>query len=436
MKNKISQLQDKIQFFKEDKKQQKLVLIGVLGIIFFSMMGIAKLRQPEAKEKKSFYSSAVQITDFSKSDQAESEWMAKSEDSIINLSKQMKTIIKSLEQKDKKIKELEETILDYSSKPQSHAISKPDLNNQNSDNNNANENLSIPIYDYSSNLNKRDWSKDFTGSSQSTNSGKQEYDSKESLKNSMGIESFDLTYATDNKIDYELDNYLPAGSYATARLLSSVDASVGVESQANPRPVLFRVTSNAQTAKNAGESQTIDIKGCTVTGAASGDLSSEKVYIRLLKMTCSKQKNKVIETQINGYAAALGKAGIRGPVVSREGDYLVKSFFAGMVSSFGDGMAARFKPTTSFVDGITSTKQNSEDIAKTGLGEGTSNAMDRLANYLIKRAEQYQPVVAIPANIDVELVFIEGVSLDGTTPNSEENNQDSKKVSFNEVNNE
>jgi hypothetical protein len=36
---------------------------------------------------------------------------------------------------------------------------------------------------------------------------------------------------------YKLDYYLPAGSYAKANLISGIDASVGVSSQSDPRPV-------------------------------------------------------------------------------------------------------------------------------------------------------------------------------------------------------
>ena len=63
--------------------------------------------------------------------------------------------------------------------------------------------------------------------------------------------------------------------------------------------------------------------------------------------------------------------------------------------------------------------------------------MDRLADYMIDRAEQYQPVISIPANIDVELVFIEGVALDGSNILEQQDTKKKvKKLSFNEVTNE
>ena len=47
------------------------------------------------------------------------------------------------------------------------------------------------------------------------------------------------------------------------------------------------------------------------------------------------------------------------------------------------------------------------------MGQGISGASDRLSNYLINRAEQYQPIVSIPSGIEVEVVFVEGFHLNG-----------------------
>jgi conjugal transfer pilus assembly protein TraB len=60
------------------------------------------------------------------------------------------------------------------------------------------------------------------------------------------------------------------------------------------------------------------------------------------------------------------------------------------------------------------TQQSSvQDIVGSGVGKGIESSSSRLSEYLIKRAEQYQPVISIAAGIDVELVFIDGVYLDG-----------------------
>ena len=114
--------------------------------------------------------------------------------------------------------------------------------------------------------------------------------------------------------------WLPAGAHAEAVVLAGVDASAGVSSQGDPRPVLLRITGPAWTAAEDGTALQVDVDGCTVTGAAHGDLSSEKVYVRFRTMTCAgPEPGTVIETEVAGFVAGSGKTGVRGPVVSREG---------------------------------------------------------------------------------------------------------------------
>ena len=53
------------------------------------------------------------------------------------------------------------------------------------------------------------------------------------------------------------------------------------------------------------------------------------------------------------------------------------------------------------------------DIGRAGLGAGASSAGQKVADYLIRRAEQYQPVIQLQAGTPVTVVFIEGARLDG-----------------------
>ena len=53
------------------------------------------------------------------------------------------------------------------------------------------------------------------------------------------------------------------------------------------------------------------------------------------------------------------------------------------------------------------------EILQGGLGEGIATSGDMVSKYLIERAEQYQPVIEMPTGIDVEIVFLEGVFING-----------------------
>ena len=55
------------------------------------------------------------------------------------------------------------------------------------------------------------------------------------------------------------------------------------------------------------------------------------------------------------------------------------------------------------------------DIGRAGLGAGARTTGQKVADYLIRRAEQYQPVIQLQAGTRVTVVFIEGAWLDGRT---------------------
>ena len=202
-------------------------------------------------------------------------------------------------------------------------------------------------------------------------------------------------------------------------MLAGVDASAGISSQGDPRPVLLRLTGPAWTAAPSagdGAALSVDLAGCTVTGAAHGDLSSEKVYARLRTLTCAgPEPGTVVETRVAGFVANAGKAGVRGPVVSREGALVEKAFLAGMVSGLGQGVSGAFAPQAVATGGAGAAVANTglADIGRAGLGAGAASAGQKVADYLIRRAEQYQPVIQLRAGTRVTVVFIEGARLDG-----------------------
>lgn len=211
--------------------------------------------------------------------------------------------------------------------------------------------------------------------------------------------------------------WLPAGAHAQAVITAGAAAPVGVRSQSSARPVVMRITSQAISAsdENGAVSKT-DIRGCVITGAARGDLSSERVYVRLQNMTCQREHG-IIETEVRGFVAGSGQTGVRGPVISREGDLVQRSFFAGVLGGFGEAASEAFAPEVS-VDGGTvanlgSTHDRLEDALQSGLANGVGRAGDRLSQYYIERAEQYQPVVNLAGGTEVEIVFLQGTWIDG-----------------------
>ncbi len=207
-------------------------------------------------------------------------------------------------------------------------------------------------------------------------------------------------------------DYLPPNSYATAKVIVGVDASAGVSSQTDPLPVVLRITGPARSVVQNGRVLTTKLEGCIVNGAARGDLSAEKIYVKLAKMTCDQPGGRVAVSEVKGFISFGGKTGVRGRVVTREGGLIGQAFLAGIAGGFGRAFTAN---TNAVLQGSNVTVNGARQllgpgaIATGGLGEGVSKAGDMVSKYLIERAEQYQPVIEMPTGIDVEIVFLDGV---------------------------
>lgn len=206
-------------------------------------------------------------------------------------------------------------------------------------------------------------------------------------------------------------NYLPPNSIATAKVVVGVDAATNVKSASDPLPVLLRVTGPARSVFSDGKLLRTRVQGCMVNGAAYGDLSSEKVYVKLQRMTCPQPGGRYAVSEVKGFISFGGKVGLRGRVVSREGGLVTQAFLAGLAGGFGRGFSANsnalLRGTNVSVDGKRE-QLSAAEIAQGGFGEGVSTAGDKLSDYMIERAEQYQPVIEMPTGADVEVVFLDG----------------------------
>lgn len=230
-------------------------------------------------------------------------------------------------------------------------------------------------------------------------------------KQSGGAGKQSGTFAGQAALYTDSPNYLPPNSIAQAKVVVGVDAATNVKSQSDPLPVLLRVTGPARSVFSDGRLLRTRVQGCMVNGAAYGDLSTEKVYVKLQRMTCPQPGGRYAVSEVKGFISFGGKVGLRGRVVSREGGLIGQAFLAGVAGGFGRGFSANansvFSGTNVSVEGKREALSPGE-IVKGGLGEGIASAGDTVSDYLIERAEQYQPVIEMPTGADVEVVFLEG----------------------------
>jgi conjugal transfer pilus assembly protein TraB len=217
-----------------------------------------------------------------------------------------------------------------------------------------------------------------------------------------------------------VDTTIPAGAFARTILLSGLDASAAMNASSDPRPMLLRIIDPGTLPRRFQS----DLKDCHCTASAFGDLSSERIYARLEKLTCIERKTgEIIETQVAGYVAGPdGKAGIRGIVASKDGQYLGRSLVGGLFAGLSNIANPQNRRATvnPFFPGASQVAPPSigENFIS-GMSSGATSALDRLSQYYIDRAEQLQPVIQVAAGQEVDIVFTEGTFIGSQSAHSD-----------------
>lgn len=204
-----------------------------------------------------------------------------------------------------------------------------------------------------------------------------------------------------------ISTFLPV-SFTRGTLLGGLDAPTGGQAQSNPHPILIRLSDNSVLPNRfRGE-----YRDCFVVAAGYGDISSERAYLRTENLSCVRGDGATLEVKIQGSVYGEdGKVGMRGRLVTKQGQMLANALLAGVVSGIGSGLATSSTSySTSALGTIASA--SGADAYRAGLGSGVGKALDRLAQYYIKLAENTFPVIEIDAGREIDVVITKGVRID------------------------
>jgi conjugal transfer pilus assembly protein TraB len=204
-----------------------------------------------------------------------------------------------------------------------------------------------------------------------------------------------------------VSTFLPV-SFTRGTLLGGLDAPTGGQSQSNPHPVLIRLSDNSVLPNRfRGE-----YRDCFVIAAGYGDISAERAYLRTENLSCVRADGMALEVKIQGSVYGEdGKVGMRGRLVTKQGQMLANALLAGVVSGIGQGLA--ISSTTYSTSALgTVASASGTDAFVAGMGTGVSKALDRLAQYYIKLAENTFPVIEVDAGREIDVVITKGVRID------------------------
>lgn len=203
-------------------------------------------------------------------------------------------------------------------------------------------------------------------------------------------------------------DFLPAGSFVRVAMLNGVDAPTGGQAQSNPLPVAFHVLDVA----NLANQHKLDIRDCRVIAATWGDLSSERMMGRTETLACVIE-GEAVEMPIKGQVIGEdGKAGVRGRLVTKQGQLLANTLFAGALSGIGKAFQSSATITSMGGGGITQTI-DPDKIGQAAIGGGVGSAGQQLAQYYLKAADKLYPVIETDGGRTVELLITKGAVYSG-----------------------
>lgn len=202
--------------------------------------------------------------------------------------------------------------------------------------------------------------------------------------------------------------FLPAGAFAPVALLNGLDAGTSSATQSNPMPILFNITDYATLPGTAKYS----IKSCFVLGTGYGDLSAERVYARVSRLSCvDKQNRLVLSTDVTGYLVdSDGKVGLRGKVVDRQGAKLGKAVLAGFAQGLSGAFGQAQGVMTTTVAGAATSIGGDAALRASGLN-GAQTAAQQLAQFYLKEAQAIFPVISVDAGRTASIVFTDSAQL-------------------------
>ena len=201
--------------------------------------------------------------------------------------------------------------------------------------------------------------------------------------------------------------FIPAGTMLTGVLITGLDAPTGREAASKPIPMLVRIKEDAVLPNQ----YTADYKECFIVASGTGDLSSERAYIRGETLSCVATSGGVIQAHLEMWGTGEdGKAGMRGTLVSKQGSAMAKAILAG----FAGGIGQAFTPQQQSVittggSGFTTVPLGT--AGRMAVGGGVSSAAQEIAQFYVKMADSEFPVIEVSAGRPVTFIVEKGAEL-------------------------
>lgn len=216
-------------------------------------------------------------------------------------------------------------------------------------------------------------------------------------------------------------HYVPSNTTARAIVLGGADADASVNGQSKNNGVMLFKLLDVGTLPNGQRSR---LRGCRVSANVYGDISSERAFATLYRLSCAHPGQPIIDKEITGWVFYNGKVGIKGKPLMRDNKVMTWAGVSGALS--GVAQAAQYAQSMQQFSPLGATSiVPSSNIAPFAAYGGASKAADQLSEYYVKRAEQYHPVIQVGSGNVVTIVFKDGFYLE---PDEETDHHSSARI--------
>ncbi|MBG6083009.1 TraB/VirB10 family protein [Rubrivivax gelatinosus] len=204
--------------------------------------------------------------------------------------------------------------------------------------------------------------------------------------------------------------YLPPGTMMEATLLNGIDAPTNSVAQKNPVPSVMRVKTDAVLPNY----HVYDVKECFVLVSGFGVLSTSRANLRTENISCIREDGRVLEGRLEGYVVGEdGSVGLRGPLVSKQGQLVAQALAAGVLSGWGEALRPSTIPQLSLSTSSTQLTERAtpQTVLESGVARGFSDASKSAGAFYMEMARESTPFVEITAGRKATLVLIRGLEL-------------------------
>lgn len=196
---------------------------------------------------------------------------------------------------------------------------------------------------------------------------------------------------------------LPSGSYVKAKLLTGVEAPEG-----KTYPALLQL----DYAYVIPNHKRLDLAGCFAIAKAQGDLSTERVQMQAVKLSCVSKKGGFFEREVNGFVAddTDNSFAVIGSVNSKQDRVAAMAFLSSIVSGVSKAIQqAQTTQQTTPLGGSQSIVTG--DQAKYIAAGGAADAASQVTQWYLKQAENLLPTINVGSGQDVWVIMQDSVDL-------------------------